>query len=111
VEDEIRRAKWIGIAGLALLFSMFYSCSEARYLAFGRSTEASLLKVEPLLEARRRGGSVPMHDVHYQFEDRDGTVRKESQIVPADWTLPIVMQGSGVRGSGRHNSGSVHFRH
>jgi len=94
--------KWRLIMGCAVLFlvSMVMSCQELRYLAWGKTTEAQIVRDQverdpsPRIWSQlflgtrpARGPSRTRRVVIFTFQDGQ-RFRKEFDEVPMDWTCP-----------------------
>jgi hypothetical protein len=66
--------------------SAFYSFNELDYAIRGRTAAATSMRKHETTNGHRNGPTVL--NVQYEFPDTDGTVRKEYDIVPLDWTFP-----------------------
>lgn len=85
MDDEVN-GQWVKAAiGIVVIFivSLWASCSEIRYLAFGKVTTATVRHCE-VVEDRRQRKSAHLQ-VRYSFKDDDGQERIEG--AQADATL------------------------
>ena len=96
MDHEVVRFRMLVITVGVFIVSMFVSCSELKYQVYGKSTDAKLVKVSPILETGRRGRGRDALALDYQFTDTDGQVRNEEVTVSKDWQPPEVGE-SGLR--------------
>lgn len=90
-DSEIRRAKWLAIAGFIFLASGCYSYQELIYLVRGRTTQATILRVYEVTKHGRFGQETGTHQVvEYQFVDSDGKSRRDSDEISSNWDIPPI---------------------
>ena len=85
--SELRKAKWLIVAGLAFCVSGCLSFSELNYLARGRTVEAEIREVLDT-ERGRRNREVPVRLEKYTYREPDGTIRDADDVMAADWAPP-----------------------
>ena len=83
---EIRKAQWLIYALVAFGVSGCYSLSELNYLVRGEVTDARITDVSDTTRGRR--GGHPVRLVTYEYEEEDGTRRKQDDVMPPDWRPP-----------------------
>lgn len=89
VHDQMQWRLWLTIVlgcVAILLVSAYTTYVEARYLIAGRTSTGSITGVDEMKPAKRDGE--PFLRVKYSFADVDGTNRKESDDMSADWVVP-----------------------
>jgi hypothetical protein len=91
---QYRKLRFVlGIIGIFLV-SFIMSCQEMRYMAFGKTVDATLELAQPEKETTRRGSIKRKLVVTYSFFDKD-TFRRERVDVPENWegvgakTVPV----------------------
>jgi hypothetical protein len=88
MDDEMRRLKWLLLAGLILIVSAFFSWRELKYAVLGSTVDARLVRTYETTEGGRRGRSREKIAVEYEFTDKDGTVRKETDTISTSEPRP-----------------------
>lgn len=90
-DEELARFKWILYAGIFFLITGIYSFSELRYALFGKIAEARVISVDDHVEARVNRRMFSTQNVRvfaYEFQDVDGTLRREQDEVSESWPRP-----------------------
>jgi hypothetical protein len=92
MDDETRKFKQILICLILFVVSAYLSYSELKFMVFGKTIDASVVRAveAPALGRRSR----PSLMVEYQFQDTNGATRKEADNVALDWkvegaTVPV----------------------
>jgi hypothetical protein len=86
-EEKGKAKSWI--IGLAiLLVGGYFAIGELRYLAFGRTAEASITRAFDVTERGRGGRERPKLEIRYEFTDADGLVRVGGDRVDPDAGYP-----------------------
>ena len=88
LEEETWKFKLALGVGLLFLVSSFFAWRELKYLVWGTTVDATLNGVTETQTVGRRGRSRSVIEVSYTFADRDGTPRREADLVPTDWPRP-----------------------
>ena len=87
----------LGIGLLALfVISAVYSCNEARYLAWGKTADAKIEKVEPVTKHGRYGRQYQVLRFSYSFPDGDLGTRREEDDVAMDFIAPESLPDDGT---------------
>lgn len=74
------------LAVVLFLTSTYFSCSELRYGLWGKTAEATVLRVNEVTEHGRTDNTY--FSVHYRFMDVAGPMREEYDHLPAESTDP-----------------------
>lgn len=82
-DDEIRKFKMILVAGVAFLFSAYFSWQELKFAMWGESAEARVTRTFETAERRQ-----PLLAVEYTFEDQKGRSYRERDDLPISFSAP-----------------------
>jgi hypothetical protein len=88
LDGETKRFKLLLFVGILFLVSAFFSWRELKYIAFGKRTDAKLVRVYETTEYARRGRTRQKQAVEYQFTDGGGQARTERDTIAASATPP-----------------------
>lgn len=86
-DRETLRLRSFVLTFVLFVISAFLSYNQVRYVVFGRTTDAQLVKVKETTVNSRRGSKTVL-DVYYRFTDLDGTIRNEEDRVSISWQEP-----------------------
>lgn len=76
----------LAVGGLILfIVSIFFSASELWYLAFGKTTQATIVAVQEVTKRGRFGSTRTQLRVRYNFDEGDGIRKTEMDTVGTDW--------------------------
>jgi hypothetical protein len=87
-DEEKRKFKRMLIIGIVFLMSAYFSWRELRYLAFGSTTDAKVIRVSEFIEHQSRGRDEKKLAIEYEFPDKDGAVRREKDHVSPEDAPP-----------------------
>lgn len=83
MSDWIERRAFIALI-LIVAACFYFSFAEMRYVIWGRTVDARLVRMEQVIAKGRRGMPYPKLECDYEFADGD-RMRTESNDLPADW--------------------------
>lgn len=87
-ENELQKAKFVLFFAIVFLISGYLAFTEARYMVFGTTVDASVLRVSRTESAGRRGRQTPQLGVEYQFTDKSGALVIEKDEVGVETKIP-----------------------
>jgi len=93
-ENELQKAKYVLIFGLAFLISGFLALNEVRYMVFANAADAKVMRVYQTEEVGRRGRRIPKLGVEYQFNDKAGAPVTAKNQVNVETVIP---EGGSIR--------------
>ena len=86
-DAELRKAKWLLIAGAAFCVSGCFSLSELNYLVRGETAAGTITEVLDT-DRGRPGRRRAVRLVKFRYEEADGTRRKQDAEFPPGWPPP-----------------------